>query len=193
VFPGAPPAIAPPVALMENLTTSGSSPESLYAEHDPHDPNFKASRYYNDFTRGYKCPHVGCKKNLTPATAFIQHLKSPIHMELQKVNCPHCLRPFPSATALTQHIESQAIRCSARKLDYVDILVEDITQVVTTDGLYPDETVKYVNIPNLTGTQAAAAISSGAQRVVEAARRAVDSQVKATKDHAQKLHQKEKW
>jgi hypothetical protein len=194
LFPDAPPAIVSPATLLENLTITATSAEPLYAEHDPHNPNFNASRYYNDFARSYKCPHRGCKKSLPIATAFVQHLKSPIHVGLQKVKCPHCLRPFPSATALTQHIESQGIRCNARKLENVDILVEGVTQVVTADGLHADETVRYVNIPDqLTGPKAAAAVLSGAQRVVEASRRAVDVHVKAKKEQARKLHQNQKW
>ena len=194
LFPNAPPAIAPPATLIGNLTTSATSAEPLYAEHDPHNPNFNVSRYYNDFTHSYKCPHRGCKKSLPIVTAFVQHLKSPIHMGLQKVKCPHCLRPFPSATALTQHIESQGIRCNARKLEIVDVLVEEVTQVVTADGLHADETVRYVNIPDrLAGPQAATAVLGGVQRVVEASHRAVDVHVKAKKEQARKLHQNQKW
>lgn len=66
--------------------------------------------------------------------------------------------------------------------------------MVTADGLHADETVRYVNIPDqLTGPKAAAAVLSGAQRVVEASRRAVDVHVKAKKEQARKLHQNQKW
>ena len=157
-------------------------------------PPLTRPRYYSALARSYSCPHGKCKKSFQSVIAFVQHLKSPAHLDLQTVRCPQCLRTFPSVTALTQHIESQAIRCNARKLDHVDFLVEDITQVVTADGFHDDETVRYVNMPNpLTRAQATAAVLGGAQRVFEATRRAVDAQVVTKKEKAKKLHENQKW
>jgi hypothetical protein len=65
LFPDAPPAIAPPASLLQNMSLGSSrretQPESTkFAKHDPCNPNFKTGDYWVSFTRKYKCPHMGC-------------------------------------------------------------------------------------------------------------------------------------
>lgn len=104
LFPNARPAIVPPTALMESLSVTAPSAQPIYDEHDPNDPNFNASRYYNNFARSYKCPHRGCKKNMPSASAFIQHLRSPLHMKVY-----NSLTSFEQLLTLYSLIRSNAL------------------------------------------------------------------------------------
>jgi hypothetical protein len=82
-------------------------------------------------------------------TAFIQHLKSPTHRS-EKLQCNKCLRYFSTATALTQHSESQGVRCKVREADNYAGIVDSITGgTATTSGLHVDNTIKYCLRPEL--------------------------------------------
>ena len=59
-----------------------------------------------------------------------------------------------------------------------DVIVEDITQVATTDCFHDDETVKYVDLPDRF-VDAGSAVAA----VVEASRRAVGAQVNIKENH----------
>jgi hypothetical protein len=74
-----------------------------------------------------------------------QHLESPIHTAPdERIKCAICLRLFFNATALTQHLESESVRCSARNLSGYKNTIEDATVgITTTSGRHDDDTVKY--------------------------------------------------
>lgn len=180
LFPNAPPAIAPPTALLEKLSIANPD-EPFFDEHHPDNPNFKVARYYNQFTQAFKCPHAkgtSCKKPLKTATAFIAHLRSAIHRDLEPQTCHLCHRPFPNATAYTQHVESQAVRCSARKTDNIGAWVEDFTQFATIDGLHDDDTNKYVN-----RSDGIVKPGDAVANIIEANRRAAEARAKAQETH----------
>jgi hypothetical protein len=168
LFPNAPPAVTPPAALMESLSISTLA-EPIYGEHDPRNPKFDPKRYWNEISEAYKCPDPGCKRNLKSVTAFMQHIKSGKHQGLEKVTCPKCHRLFVNSTALTQHFESQAIRCDARKLGNADTWVQDFTQVAEIGGKNEDDTNKYVNRSDRSINRGDTVAS-----VIEASRRAVE-------------------
>ena len=91
--------------------------------------------------------------------------------KLDQVKCPQCLRPFLNTTALTQHIESQTVRCDARNLESAGILVEDLTQVATVIGVHEDETIKYGSVQSTfvdAATAAANAIRNNSRRTIDA-------------------------
>ncbi|KAG0649056.1 hypothetical protein D0Z07_5068 [Hyphodiscus hymeniophilus] len=147
MVPPASPALTLPVALFESLSVANAD-EPLFDDHHPDNPSFMVNSYYNHITQAFHCPHgkeKSCKKPLKTATALIAHLRSPIHRNLESQTCQFCHRPFPNATAYTQHVESQAIRCSARKTGNISTWVEDHTQFATIDGRHDDDTNKYVN------------------------------------------------
>ncbi|KAF7899889.1 hypothetical protein EAF00_004225 [Botryotinia globosa] len=119
-------------------------PEKEYALYDPEDPSFRAQRYWVAFTRKYQCPHRLCKKSYDTERAFIQHLLSTTHTSDNRLICPSCYRGFGTYTALTQHCESQGVRCKIREAVNYGRVVNDITaSVADVVGKHEDETVKY--------------------------------------------------
>lgn len=62
LFPDAPPAVQPPVKLMQFVAISRTKSDSddLYDPLDPDSRSFKPAKYYIEFTGKYKCPHHGC-------------------------------------------------------------------------------------------------------------------------------------
>lgn len=75
--------------------------------------------------------------------AFIQHLKSAAHIN-EKLRCPNCLNYFGSSAALTQHCESQGVRCRIREAGNYESTVDEITiGMGRVAGLHKDNTVKY--------------------------------------------------
>lgn len=75
----------------------------------------------------------------------MQHLKAPAHIATnQRLKCINCLRFFESATALTQHVEAQGVRCNVRETSEYNTYVKEITaKAATIDGFHYDNTVKY--------------------------------------------------
>lgn len=62
------------------------------------------------------------------------------------MQCRHCLRYYAGYTALTQHSESQGVRCQVRDSESYDEAVDDFTRgISTTNGRHGDLTVKYAN------------------------------------------------
>lgn len=196
LFPNAPAAVAPSPEVLQGLLTAAER-KPVYAEHDPTNPSFNPARYYCQYAQGYRCPNkVGssakkCVKVRKNVQAFIAHLKSPIHMDLQEVACPHCLRPFLSSTAVTQHFESQAIRCNARKLGHADILVQDLTQILSLSGQqFADDTNQYINDPDVTAGIRGVPV---AQNAIDFNRRTVDDKVEADRKKAEARFHEGKW
>ncbi|KAH6723650.1 hypothetical protein BKA61DRAFT_664372 [Leptodontidium sp. MPI-SDFR-AT-0119] len=144
LFPDAPPAVAPPADLLSSLSISTpATPAKVYKNFDPDDPSFKANRYYVDVIGKWKCPHQGCNSSFKTANSFIGHLKSPAHSD-EKFQCLKCYRYYNSATALTQHAESQGVRCNVRDTDDFESVVRGITAgTTTTNGRLADDTVRY--------------------------------------------------
>lgn len=155
LFPDAPAAVKPPAEFMEKLTLA-SAPEEKYigkefGAHDPRDPAFQVRIYYIPVLRKYKCPHVACFKSFDNESKFKAHLSSPKHLEdAQRLKCPHCLRYYDSATALTQHAESQGTRCKIRLQQEYDYYIDEITaSTAVVAGLHSDDTIKYAVNENL--------------------------------------------
>lgn len=77
------------------------------------------------------------------------------------MQCVNCLRFFRGATALTQHVESQGVRCRVREKDNYDAYVDEVTaSTAAVDGMHADNTVKYV-------VNALAQDSTAAKRVAD--------------------------
>ncbi|RDW88445.1 hypothetical protein BP6252_00477 [Coleophoma cylindrospora] len=145
--------VVPPADLLALLTPTPQVPKEPgndleRMEHDPDNPKFNINKYWVSFIRKYKCPHMGCRKSVESSKGFISHLKSPAHMN-EKLRCKGCLRYFASATALTQHSESQGVRCNVRNTDNYNAIVDEVTAGTTaTAGRHEDDTVRYVTNPN---------------------------------------------
>ncbi|KAB8295933.1 hypothetical protein EYC80_008753 [Monilinia laxa] len=119
-------------------------PEKEYAPYDPKDPTFRAQRYWVPFTQKFKCPQKLCKKSFDTESGLTQHLLSVAHAGNNRLICPNCYRSFGTYTALTQHCESQGVRCKIREADNYGRVVDDITaSVADVIGRHDDETVRY--------------------------------------------------
>ncbi|KAM3066667.1 hypothetical protein ACMFMG_002379 [Clarireedia jacksonii] len=118
-------------------------PDKVWAPYDPSDPSFRAERYWVTFTKKYKCPHKLCKKSYDTEGGFISHLRSATHSS-KKLTCSNCYRIFHTWTALTQHCESQGVRCKIRDNDNYAAEVAKITSGIgDIDGVHADNTVRY--------------------------------------------------
>jgi ribose 5-phosphate isomerase RpiB len=99
----------------------------------------------------------------------------------QRLKCPKCLRFYASATALTQHVESQGVRCTIRETDEYGAQLDDITaSTAVIAGLHEDETLKYAVHPDF-GT--GKGMSSAAQRVIDSNAAALSSIDKAKAEY----------
>jgi hypothetical protein len=66
-----------------------------------------------------------------------------------RLRCPACMRQYPSATALVQHAESQAVKCQIRESQQYKSAVDCITGgFVDTEGRHKDYTVRYIARPD---------------------------------------------
>jgi len=84
------------------------------------------------------------RRSLETIPAFIQHLRSAAHRD-EKLKCRNCLRYFATATALTQHSESQGFRCRVRDTDQYPAAVDEFTAgTAFTAGRHTDNTVRYM-------------------------------------------------
>lgn len=130
------------VAASTKTTMAGPR---TFSQFDPSNPQFKVNDHYVQFTGKYKCPHRGCMKTFAQQSAFIQHLRSPAHNDVQ-FQCHGCLRYFVNATALAQHASDQGgVRCRVRDTDNYEREVNRWTAGhVTTDGRWDDDTIRYV-------------------------------------------------
>ncbi len=88
-------------------------------------------------------------KKFAWAIDLIRHLRADSHSN--DFQCPVCFRCFSSATALTQHAESQSNKCHMRKTrDYghfVDQLTAGLAEV---GGRHADDTLRYL-VPEKAG------------------------------------------
>ena len=120
-----------------------SEPKTSVNPYDPETPGFNARLYYSPYSKEYKCPYPRCNKRHQSERAFLSHLRSPAHRD-ERLQCHICLNYFKTATALTQHCESQGIRCNVRNTARYDVAVEGMTSgTATVDGRHADDTVKY--------------------------------------------------
>ncbi|KAE8441598.1 hypothetical protein EG329_004647 [Mollisiaceae sp. DMI_Dod_QoI] len=146
LFPAASPSLAssPSVAAVVLQAQVVAQPDPEPDPFDPDSPGFDPQKYYIPLTQKYKCPYFGCGKSMNNRPAFIQHLKSTAH-RIDKLQCTKCLRYYASATALTQHMESQGVRCKVRESVSYNTVVDEVTGgVALASGRHRDNTVKYV-------------------------------------------------
>ncbi|KUJ10205.1 uncharacterized protein LY89DRAFT_656880 [Mollisia scopiformis] len=144
LFPDAPPAVAPPPDLAATMLQTNAQPGPEANPYDPDTPGFDSRKYYITIINKFKCPYRGCGKSINNRNAFIAHLKSPAHRN-EKLQCSTCLRYYDTATALTQHMESQGVRCKVRESNSYMTAVDQVTGGVALPfGKHQDNTVKYV-------------------------------------------------
>ncbi|KAH8805691.1 hypothetical protein F5884DRAFT_755254 [Xylogone sp. PMI_703] len=142
LFPDTPPAETISATLASALTLTPVEMVSVQ-QYNPDAPGFDAYQYYNKFSEKFKCPYPACPKVIATKSAFIQHLKSAAHLN-EKLRCPNCLDYFASSTALTQHCESQGVRCRIREAGNYNSTVDEITiGMGKVAGLHVDNTIKY--------------------------------------------------
>ncbi|KAK1982673.1 C2H2 type zinc finger-containing protein [Colletotrichum cereale] len=111
---------------------------------NPSHPSFDSRRYYDAFTRRFKCPQASCRKSFDTSGALITHMKAATSHYNAKLQCPGCLRYFRDASSLTAHSESETSRCSIRHSGnyrkYLDQLTGGMADV---NNKHQDGTVKY--------------------------------------------------
>lgn len=80
------------------------------------------------------------------------HLKSNAHLT-DLYSCPFCFNQFNSASAITQHLESQTTRCNARVDSRFNQLMDQVAAgMIDTTGTHDDNTHRYYSaqiVPNL--------------------------------------------
>lgn len=80
------------------------------------------------------------------------HLKSNAHLT-DLYSCPFCFSQFHSASAITQHLESQTTRCKAREDRRFNQLMDQVAAgMIDTAGTHDDNTPRYYSaqvVPNL--------------------------------------------
>ncbi|CZR67654.1 uncharacterized protein PAC_17553 [Phialocephala subalpina] len=142
--PVAPAEAAPSVLAVILQNQAVARPDAEANPYDPDTPGFNASKYWIPMLDKYKCPYLGCGKGIGNLPAFLQHLKSPAHRN-ENLQCTKCLRYYATATALTQHMESQGVRCKVRNDGNYAGVVDEVTGgVALAKGRLLDKTVKYV-------------------------------------------------
>ncbi|KAL3426819.1 C2H2 finger domain-containing protein [Phlyctema vagabunda] len=142
-----PPLLSPlSTAATSQLMPEHSYPDPEYSTHDPDAPGFNVRNYWNEFLQKYQCPHAACTKSVATAGGFKQHLKSAMHLDTSlRLRCHNCLRYFASATALTQHSESQSVRCQVRETsDYAAAVDRFTAGIAAPKGRHDDNTIRYV-------------------------------------------------
>ncbi|KAI6244978.1 hypothetical protein HI914_07228 [Erysiphe necator] len=126
-----------------NVTDNYPTSKQTQAIIDPNIPGFRAENFFIPLLMKYKCPHKSCGKTFKNKTGFMQHLNSQAHRN-EELKCINCLKHFATATALTQHCESQSLRCKIRDSDSYEQMVDIMTSgFATITGRLPDNTVKY--------------------------------------------------
>ncbi|KAK4238498.1 hypothetical protein C8A03DRAFT_43772 [Achaetomium macrosporum] len=134
--PGSPAAMRP--------TANQPQAQPAWPLHDPRKPGWNAKDYYVKYSDKYRCPHDGCTKLFKNATGLRDHLLSPAHNIPVKVQCPRCCRWFESMAAITQHAESQGVRCNIRETDGYRQFLDQLTAgIVDTTEKNEDGTEKY--------------------------------------------------
>jgi hypothetical protein len=88
-------------------------------------------------------------KTIEHKDAFAKHLKSTAHSN-DELQCINCFRHFATATALTQHCQSQGIPCKILQTSDYDGAVDGITAgTAITFGRHVDDTIKYAVNPEI--------------------------------------------
>ena len=60
------------------------------------------------------------------------------------MQCPHCQKWFDSTAALTQHAESEGVRCNIRETESYRVFLDQLTAgMVDTKEKHEDGTLKY--------------------------------------------------
>ncbi|KAK2019803.1 C2H2 type zinc finger-containing protein [Colletotrichum eremochloae] len=125
-----------------DLTANNTAPSGDI--NNPSHPSFDPRKYYNAFTRKFKCPQSSCRKSFDTSGALIIHMKAATSHYNAKLQCPGCLRYFKDASSLTAHSESETSRCSIRHSEnyrnYLDQLTGGMADV---NDKHRDGTVKY--------------------------------------------------
>ncbi|CAL3969040.1 unnamed protein product [Diplocarpon coronariae] len=147
LFPDVPAAVARPAQVLLPTTSKPVVKDKNHVEVDPNHPGFRVSAFWVAPLSKYKCPL--CPKSNPNRNAFIAHLKSPAHRQ-EQLQCRRCLRYYATATALTQHYESQGVRCTVRETDSFDSVVLGVTaNTALTAGRNADDTIKYAINPDV--------------------------------------------
>ncbi|KAK2062891.1 C2H2 type zinc finger-containing protein [Colletotrichum caudatum] len=111
---------------------------------NPSHPRFNSRKYYNAFTRKFKCPQSSCRKSFDTSDALIIHMKAATSHYNAKLQCPGCLRYFRDASSLTAHSESETDRCSIRRSQNYRNYLDQLTGgMVDVNENHRDGTVKY--------------------------------------------------
>lgn len=141
LFANAPPPVRP---TAEQLKAIEKPAEVAWEKWDINNPRFRATDHFNQFTGKYKCPHPRCPKSFGSGNALVAHIPAAHPKKALRVECPTCLRKFDSITALTQHSESQGVKCEVRKTEEFRQFVDQLTGgIVDTADLHDDGTNKY--------------------------------------------------
>ncbi|AEO62590.1 uncharacterized protein THITE_2020276, partial [Thermothielavioides terrestris NRRL 8126] len=140
----------PPAAMrsapkqLEGAQRQGQNKLKAWPQHDPRNPGWNPRDYFVTYINKYKCPHDNCGRSFASPQGLRAHLMSEIHTSATKVQCPRCCRWFGSAAAITQHAESQGVRCDIRETNGYRQFLDQLTAgIVDTTEKNEDGTEKY--------------------------------------------------
>ncbi|KAM0561622.1 hypothetical protein ACHAPJ_002790 [Fusarium lateritium] len=145
LFPNAPAAQRPTKEQLEQATApSERTVYDLMSIDNPNHPQFNLGRYYSGYTDKYECPILSCSKTFKSGTGMLAHLKSEAHSET-KYRCPYCLNTFGSLASITQHAESNGVKCRIRDTDNFKAYMDQLTggMVDVAIDRHDDGTIKY--------------------------------------------------
>ncbi|KAK3308874.1 uncharacterized protein B0T15DRAFT_525563 [Chaetomium strumarium] len=142
--PGSPAAMRRTANQPQPLEKPGQNYQTEWASYDPRKPGWNAKDYYVTYSGKYRCPHDGCTKSFKSGEGLRGHLLSPAHKIPIRVQCPRCCRWFDSMAAITQHAESQSVRCTIRETDGFRQFLDQLTAgIVDTTEKNADGTERY--------------------------------------------------
>ncbi|RDL32024.1 uncharacterized protein BP5553_09426 [Venustampulla echinocandica] len=152
--------------------------------YNPSNPEFNVDKFWIRSINKFKCPHKGCPKSFVKKGQFTQHVSTHANPK-ENLQCRHCLRWFASATALTQHSESQAVRCNIRERNDFNARVDEFTAGTAAPvGRHEDNTIRYA-VNNLRPD------ASGAANIVAAHKAALQASDEDTAEYWEK--QRPEW
>ncbi|KAF4951798.1 hypothetical protein FSARC_12811 [Fusarium sarcochroum] len=155
LFPDAPAAQRPTKEQLEQATApSARAAWDLLSIHNPNHPQFNVGRYYSGYTDKYGCPIAACGKTFKSGTGLLSHLKSEAHSET-KYRCPYCLNTFGSLASITQHAESNGVKCRLRDTDTFKAYMDQLTAGMVDVAIdrHDDGTIKYEMAKNFNPKQ----------------------------------------
>ncbi|OBT55826.1 hypothetical protein VE04_04433 [Pseudogymnoascus sp. 24MN13] len=133
----------PQLAAETSESTPEKPPPKYYHQYDPDQPGYNLEKHRNPFSKKYNCAFAGCSKLLNSSQALYMHLKSNAHLT-DLYSCPFCFNQFRSASAITQHLESQTNRCNARDDRRFSQLMDQVAAgMIDTAGIHDDNTHRY--------------------------------------------------